>query len=97
MESQKQQNLYGGVDPAVSNEIPTDSYIGTKIVTATPIIEYEFLRLHKGMSKEELDKRETQGDGYMVIYEDGYKSWSPKETFERSYRKITEREKQLIK
>ena len=34
--------------------------------------------------------------GYKVVYEDGYKSWSPKETFERSYRKILDRELDLI-
>ena len=33
--------------------------------------------------------------GYAVRYEDGYKSWSPKETFERSYREMTESEKAL--
>ena len=35
-------------------------------------------------------------DGYKVIYEDGYESWSPKEVFERCYREITESEKSLI-
>ncbi len=28
-------------------------------------------------------------DGYKVVYSDGYESWSPKETFERSYLPIT--------
>ncbi len=35
-------------------------------------------------------------EGYGISYEDGYKSWSPKETFERAYREITEKEKSLI-
>lgn len=35
-------------------------------------------------------------EGYKVIYEDGYESWSPKEVFERCYREITEKEKALI-
>lgn len=28
-------------------------------------------------------------DGYKVIYEDGYRSWSPKDVFEKAYREIT--------
>ena len=35
-------------------------------------------------------------DGYAVVYEDGYRSWSPKETFERAYRRITLAELNLI-
>ena len=27
-------------------------------------------------------------DGYGVEYEDGYKSWSPKDVFEKAYRKV---------
>lgn len=29
-------------------------------------------------------------DGYKVVYEDGYESWSPKEAFEKAYRKSGE-------
>lgn len=35
-------------------------------------------------------------EGYEVVYEDGYRSWSPKGTFERAYRKITDAELDLI-
>jgi hypothetical protein len=42
------------------------------------------------------DNQETAGDGYMVIYEDNYRSWSPKHVFERCYRPITRSEKELI-
>lgn len=28
-------------------------------------------------------------EGYQVVYEDGYTSWSPKDVFERAYRPIT--------
>ena len=31
-------------------------------------------------------------DGYKVIYDDGYESWSPKDVFERCYRLLTEQE-----
>lgn len=32
-------------------------------------------------------KNETE-DGYIVVYEDNYSSWCPKDVFERGYRKI---------
>jgi len=35
-------------------------------------------------------------DGYKVVYEDGYTSWSPKEAFERAYRLVSGKERQLI-
>lgn len=31
----------------------------------------------------------VEGDGYRVIYEDGYESWSPKDVFEKAYLPIT--------
>lgn len=40
---------------------------------------------------------EPWSEGYKVIYEDGYISWSPKEVFERCYREITLNEKGLIR
>jgi hypothetical protein len=68
------------------------SYIGTKIVCATPMTEIDFLTKIKGT---EVGDRENM-NGYLVVYEDGYKSWSPKETFERAYRLITPEERKLI-
>ena len=41
----------------------------------------------------ELDKDEK---GYVVVYPDGYTSWSPKSVFELAYREITNSETQLI-
>ena len=35
-------------------------------------------------------------EGYRVIYEDGYESWSPAATFERAYRRVTEAELALL-
>ena len=35
--------------------------------------------------------------GYTVIYEDGYTSWSPKAVFERCYREVTPAERVLVK
>ncbi len=34
--------------------------------------------------------------GYCVWYPDGYESWSPKETFEACYRKVTPHEALLV-
>lgn len=42
------------------------SYIGTKIIEATPSLK-------------------DGNAGYAVVYEDGYRSWSPKDVFEESY------------
>ena len=68
-----------------------ERYIGTKIVKAQPLDECSWLA-SKG---EDVSARETR-PGYQVIYEDGYVSWSPKETFERAYRKITPAELSLL-
>lgn len=55
----------------------TKKYIGTKIITAFQ--QTRVVGPGEGRDKEE---------GYGVIYEDGYQSWSPKETFEKAYRAI---------
>jgi hypothetical protein len=52
----------------------TKKYIGTKIITA--------FEQDKKVGENGIER------GYCVIYEDGYQSWSPKETFERAYRAI---------
>lgn len=53
----------------------TKKYIGTKIITAFP---------------ETKPANEDHGDieGYAVIYEDGYRSWSPAGTLKAAYRAI---------
>jgi hypothetical protein len=40
-------------------------------------------------------RHEDGREGYTVIYPDGYQSWSPKDTFETTYRELTEGEKAL--
>ena len=37
------------------------------------------------MSPEYMSKHNPQAGGYYVVYEDGYKSWSPAEAFEAGY------------
>lgn len=68
-------------------------YIGTKIIAAEPMGEEKFLFLH---GKSPSYNIATQRDGYRVMYEDGYISWSSKETFERAYREINLYEMALV-
>lgn len=70
-------------------------YIGTKFIKAFSMSRKEFERkTNKPMTTDDFDKEDEAG--YHVTYEDGYESWSPKATFERAYREITEKEKSLI-
>lgn len=63
-------------------------YIGSKIVNAEPA-----WRVTDGQNRMILrkDDRVPCGDlvedGYKVVYEGGYESWSPKEVFEAAYRR----------
>lgn len=42
-----------------------------------------------GVKIVKAEPQEKEGQpGYKVKYSDGYVSWSPKETFEKSYRKL---------
>lgn len=50
-------------------------FIGTKIIHAEPAVAPA--GVHQSIEGDE---------GYKVVYEDGYQSWSPKEIFEDAYR-----------
>ncbi len=69
------------------------NYIGAKIIKAEPMDEITFLKRHR--KEVDVTNRETR-PGYRVYYPDGYISWSPAEVFERCYREITDKEKELI-
>ena len=57
-------------------------YTGTKTVYAAPLTRTEAAtRLGRNLKSENSDEEE----GYLVQYEDGYQSWSPKSTFEKAY------------
>ncbi|WP_302460879.1 crAss001_48 related protein [Bacteroides clarus] len=59
-------------------------YIGTKLVQAIPAIRKGGkVYLPTDAIPRTMDKVE---EGYKVIYEDGYESWSPKEVFEKAYK-----------
>lgn len=57
-------------------------YTGTKTVYAAPLNRTEATaRLGRNLKSDNNDEEE----GYLVQYEDGYQSWSPKSTFEKAY------------
>ena len=58
-------------------------YIGTKEVKATPAWRIDGKIYPKDGVVPRVMNRE---DGYKVVYEDGYESWSPKDVFEKAYR-----------
>lgn len=59
-------------------------YIGTKIVMAEPMTLTE---AQKVLGRE-LKPAIYEEEGYLVEYEDGYKSWSPKGVFEGAYHEV---------
>lgn len=69
-------------------------YIGTKIVQAYPAYRYTMLSGCYVFVPHDEDNPQMLGataceDGYQVIYQDGYKSWSPKAVFEAAYRETS--------
>lgn len=58
-------------------------YIGTKQVSATPAWRID----GKVYPKDgEVPRSMNREDGYKVVYENGYESWSPKDVFEKAYK-----------
>ncbi len=41
------------------------------------------------VEREYVRKHEPQAGGYYVVYQDGYKSWSPADAFEEGYTLIS--------
>lgn len=67
-------------------------YIGTKIISAEPMEEVCFF----AGKPEGWPVGKPSRPGYKVRYEDGYVSWSPKETFERAYRLLSDGEMEMF-
>ncbi len=69
-----------------------ENYIGTKLIKAEPA--FRCCSTGKIYVEGELDKQEAKNinldEGYKVVYEDGYESWSPKEVFEKVYLKVND-------
>lgn len=57
-------------------------YIGTKILEAKEMTRGEY-NDYRGWTIPENENPEDEG--YLVKYQDGYESWSPKDAFENSY------------
>lgn len=67
-----------------------EKYLGVKL------IEAEFVSKHDCTcgSKDQLHDcncEQVGVDGYKVVYEDGYTSWSPKDVFEKAYKKYNDK------
>ena len=60
-----------------------EQYIGSKKVEARPMTRGEYNE-YRGLPVPE----NRSAEGYLVRYDRGYESWSPKEVFEASYRRI---------
>ena len=58
-------------------------YIGTKIIKA---VEMTAVAAMQHLDRQ-LEIGPEDEDGYLVEYENGYQSWSPKEVFEAAYRR----------
>lgn len=56
-------------------------YIGSKTIAAAPMSECTFLEREKGQDT----RNREDSPGYLVVYPDGYRSWSPKDVFEAAY------------
>jgi len=62
-------------------------YIRTQIVSAKPMSLGEFIK-HSGVNPYASNQKlcNNAKEGYIVEYEDGHISWSPKSVFEKAYR-----------
>ena len=62
-------------------------YIGTKQVSAEPMTLGEFIeQTGRDPYANDPEMHGNNEEGYIVEYEDGYKSWSPKNVFEKAYK-----------
>lgn len=68
------------------------AYVGTKIVTAEPCTEHDWIVGRGGTWPANGDNR----GGFKVFYPGGYISWTPADTFEANYREITNAERELV-
>ena len=60
-----------------------DKYIGVKMIEARPMDKGEYNK-YRGWTIPEGENADDEG--YLVRYQDGYESWSPKRQFEEAYR-----------
>lgn len=63
-----------------------ETYLGVKKIEAEPLLRSTAIRQGLVKNFSETDATLLDEDGYKVVYEDGYISWSPKDVFEKAYR-----------
>lgn len=61
-------------------------FTGTKTVKACPMPLGEAEKVLGRTIDTSAVENHDETEGYLVEYEDGYRSWSPKEVFEKAYR-----------
>lgn len=88
------ENLTPTLNGGIMEDKPQETklYVGTKLIRGAPMDRCTFLKTMRG---EDVTNLETE-EGYLVIYPDGYKSWSPKKAFDDSHRLVTPTERALI-
>lgn len=68
-----------------------EKYLGVKLIEAEPawssFHQIDGLSIYPKSEYPEMEGK-NMSDGYKVVYEDGYESFSPKEVFEKAYRRI---------
>lgn len=69
---------------AAIDGLSLDTYLGTKIVSAVQMSSKAFNKMFR---PETYDEDCENAAGYVVVYEDGYRSWSPTYAFEKAYRR----------
>ena len=65
-----------------------ETYLGVKIVKAESWLGIDNKCVNEVNGKQTIVLTGHEDEGYKVVYEDGYTSWSPKDVFEKAYRKI---------
>ncbi len=76
------------------DNVKMPAYIGTKIVRAKLLTRNAFAD-RKGREQPE-GERNFDVHGYLVVYPDGYESWSPKDVFEAAYRPVSDDERRMV-
>lgn len=62
-------------------------YLGVKLISAEPCSQDQYAGAKNFGDLSKLSGG-VDREGYKVVYEDGYTSWSPKDVFEKAYREI---------
>lgn len=69
-------------------------YVGTKILKAKPMTLGEYNKYRRGWENPADEDPETKG--FLVVYNDNHKSWSPEKVFNAAYKEIHGKCKELV-